>query len=48
MQLADEWACGLTEKGTQTYTVTFDPISGKLIVSAPRTFKFVSAGTTAK
>lgn len=45
-QLADEVARALTEKGTQTYTVSFDAIGGRLTVSAPGTFKFLSSGTT--
>lgn len=47
-QLADEVARALTEKGTQTYTVTFDAITGKLTVTAPGTFKILSSGTTAE
>jgi len=46
-QLADEVARVLSEKGSQTYTATFDIVTGKLTVSAPGTFKFISSGTTA-
>ena len=46
-QIADEVARVLTENGSQTYTVHFDALTGKLGVSAPGAFKFLSGGTTA-
>ena len=46
-QLAEQLSTALTQGGTQTYTATFDAISGKLTVSASGQFKFTTNGTTA-
>ena len=46
-ELADEVARALSSGGTQSYTVSFDPISGKLNISAPSTFRFVYNYTSA-
>ena len=47
VELADEVARSLTQYDSQTYTVNCDHVSGKVTVSAPSTFRFIGANTTA-
>ncbi len=46
--LAEEVSKALTSAGSQTYTTTWDAISGKLSISAPATFRFEVAPSTAR
>ena len=47
VELSDELARAMSAAGSQTYTVSFHPVSGKLTVSAPGQFKFLMSQTTA-
>ena len=40
-QLADEVARAMSAGGTQSYTVTHNPLTNRLTVTAPGTFRFI-------